>query len=181
VVPGIIILGKAGSGKTTLANFIVTHDPNSRFRKFALADKVKEIQRDLFPHLTGKPRHVLQHIGMSMREIDPYVWIKYLDKTILRYNAIPVIDDIRLTNEYEHYTNKNYISIRVLCDDDIRIERMRYRDGDVDLATLYHHTETELDDIVCDYTVDNNGTLDELATQVDAILDEVMAKERYKC
>jgi dephospho-CoA kinase len=173
MVKGIIVLGKAGSGKTTVANGFVTHTPGL-FRKYALADKVKEIQRDLFPYLTGKPRHVLQHIGMSMREIDPDVWIKYLDEMILKHGEVAVIDDVRLSNEYNHYINKGYISIRVLCDDDVRIERMRQRDGDVDLAALQHQTETELDDVECDYTIDNNGTIEQLMEQVDRIIEEVM-------
>lgn len=174
MIKGIIILGKAGSGKTSVAYGIVTSNPAGRFRKFALADKVKEIQRDLFPHLTGKPRHVLQHIGMSMRDIDEDVWIRYLDREIAKYRAISCVDDVRLANEYNHFANKGFVSIRVTCDDHIRIERMRQRDGDVDMDALLHRTEFELDETRCHYTVNNNGTPDELMAQVDAILDEVM-------
>lgn len=174
MIPGIIILGKAGSGKTSVANFVITSNYATSFHSYALADKVKEIQRDLFPYLAGKPRHVLQHIGMSMRDIDADVWIRWLDKQILAHGKLAVIEDCRILNEYDHYAAKGYISIRVTCDDDTRIERMRQRDGTVDMDALQHRTETELDDIVCDYTVDNGGSIERLAEQVDAILDEVM-------
>lgn len=171
----IALVGSAGTGKTTIAQYI-ERVAWSKYRRhyhhIALADKVKEIQRELFPNLPGKPRHVLQHIGMSMREIDPMVWINQVDRYIANGDdgVSFVVDDVRLENEYEHYKSLGWYMVRVVTVDGYRIERMRKRDGDVDLDALNHVTEHSLDDVMCDALIINNGTLDDLYAQVDEVI-----------
>lgn len=60
------LLGKMGSGKTTLANEFIKQD--NRFYKLAFADKVKELAIDLFK-MKEKDRTLLQQIGQKLREI----------------------------------------------------------------------------------------------------------------
>lgn len=66
-------------------------------KKFAFADKVKEIAKDLF-NMKHKNRELLQKIGQSMRVIDKYVWINYLLYKINNEDRV-IIDDIRYPNE----------------------------------------------------------------------------------
>jgi uridine kinase len=60
------ICGKMCSGKTTLANYILSKNPN--YKKFSFADKLKEIAKDLF-FMEKKNRNLLINIGTKMREI----------------------------------------------------------------------------------------------------------------
>lgn len=171
----IAILGAAGSGKTTIAKYIERvgwSKYRRRYHQIALADKVKDIQRELFPNLPGKPRHVLQHIGMSMREIDANVWINQVDRYIANSDDSVrfVIPDIRLSNEYEHYKSLGWYMVRVVSPDDDRINRMRERDGDVNMDALNHITEHALDDAICDATIYNDGTVDGLYAKVDEVM-----------
>ena len=67
------LIGKMCSGKTHVSNILSRH---CALKKFAFADKVKDIAKDLF-NMKQKNRKLLQEIGQSMRDIDPNVWINY--------------------------------------------------------------------------------------------------------
>ena len=68
------LIGKMCSGKTYVGNIL---SRRCALKKFAFADKVKDIAKDLFG-MKNKDRALLQQIGQSMRNIDPNVWINYL-------------------------------------------------------------------------------------------------------
>ena len=55
--------GKAGSGKDTIADYLVT---NYGYTKFALADAVREAVFILNPSLGGQPEQTIQDIVSSL-------------------------------------------------------------------------------------------------------------------
>ena len=69
------ICGKMASGKTTLAKGF----SEEGFEIVSMADGVKRVGREVFG-MTMKDRHLLQQIGMKMREIRPTVWLDLLMK-----------------------------------------------------------------------------------------------------
>jgi hypothetical protein len=125
----VSLLGEAGSGKSTVANYLVKE---FGFTRLSLAAPLKEIVRRAFelteeqvygdfeakekvdPRYNVSPRWLLQRIGTEgMREVfGKDVWIDFLCRTIFddldggRY----VIDDLRFVNEAERLFNlTNYV------------------------------------------------------------------------
>ena len=166
------LIGKAGTGKDTVAAYLVAV---YGFRKFAFADKLKEIDAELFGPTGGKNRKRLQEFGQFCRTIDPDVWVKQLDKKIKEYDGNVVITDIRQRNEYDYCKENGFVIVKILCDDNIRLQRMEKRGDIFQPEDLNHETETQLDNFDYDYWVDNNGTFNDLTTQVDYILEDIKA------
>ena len=73
----VFLTGKQRSGKDTVADMLVEH---FGFHKVSLADKVKEVVRDLFKW-RGRKRASLLRLAYSMRAIDEDVWVNYLLKS----------------------------------------------------------------------------------------------------
>lgn len=125
--PNVIVvslLGAAGSGKSTCAEFLVK---NYGFTRMALATPLKEIVRRSFelthdqvygdfehkdavdPRYNVSPRFLLQRIGTEgMREVfGKDVWIDYLCRKIFEnvYGGRYVVDDLRFVNEASRLFN----------------------------------------------------------------------------
>ena len=107
----IALIGKMCSGKTYVSKILMRR---CALKKFAFADKVKEVAKDLF-NMNKKIRKLLQQIGQSMRNIDQYVWINYLKiKYKMKYRVI--IDDVRYPNELQALREREFIIIKLLVD-----------------------------------------------------------------
>lgn len=113
---------------------------------------------------------------MSMREIDADVWIKYTDKRISDYPCTVhfVLDDMRLRNEYDHYTRKGWYTVRIVAPDDVRIQRLRERDGEVDMDTLQHVTESELADVYTNAVIHNDGDVEQLFMDAQKLIQSLI-------
>jgi len=101
------------------------------------------------------PRLLMQLIGTDcFRDIiHPNTWVNSLFNKYTK-DSKWVIDDVRFNNEYEAITKNEGIIIRV------------NRDIDHDS----HRSETELDNNKADYTIYNNGSIEDLTKQVNSIL-----------
>lgn len=120
------IVGKAGAGKDTVADYLVE---KYNFRKFAFADKLKEIAKDLF-NVNKKDedgRYILQQLGSKMREIQENIWIDYVFRQIEEENA--VISDVRYVNEAQRIIDEGGVLILLHVSDNIRKSRIEKRDG----------------------------------------------------
>ena len=93
----IAICGKMCSGKSTLANYIMSSYPE--YQKYSFAGKVKELCVELFD-MKGKDRPLLIKFANKMRDIDGKVWVnQVLKQTEGKTNCI--IDDVRYQNEVD--------------------------------------------------------------------------------
>ena len=159
----IIFIGKMGSGKTTFANLL---EKEYDFLKFSLADKLKEIARDLFD-MTEKDRDLLQQIGCKMREIRPEVWYRYLYEKIYEMQCCnpdlhAVIDDVRFINEYKFLTEKGFFPIKLITCEEKRRARLEETYGIVTEKQLNDVSEIEIDQIDCPNTI-----LEDVSMSVD--------------
>jgi hypothetical protein len=169
----IAFVGKAGSGKTTIAKEL---QARHAFRKFAFADKLKEIATMLkgapLNKFEFRDRELLQKLGTEIgRNYDPDIWIKHIDKDIKdfiaectkKYESIPkedremfvnlpkiVIDDMRFLNEAAWAKNNRFIIIRI-----------NGRGYNLKSELANHRSEIEQEQIQVDFELDNSGTLDE--------------------
>lgn len=161
----ILINGRAGSGKDTLADYLVN---KYGFKKVAFADGIYEIAQKYFG-MKIKDRNLLQQIGEKLREIDPLVWVRYAFSDAEKHDKV-VISDCRRANEYAWAIEKGYLPIHISTDLDKRIERLYKRDGAYpNLKLLENKSETGADGLFY-INVDNNGTFIELYKQIDEIM-----------
>ena len=157
----ILISGKAGSGKTSLAEEIKKQLPKTVVTNFSKYIKLFAMEMtDWDGNDINKPRTFLQEMGDTLRSIN----INYLTdrlyndmKVYEKYYDYVIISDVRLINEIEYFKDKEYpvVTIRIVNNDN-----RRHLDND----QMSHCTEIELDnydkfDLVIE---DNNININEV-------------------
>jgi dephospho-CoA kinase len=170
----ILLIGKAGSGKDTVADYL---GQRYGFKRYAFADKLKQIALELFPDMfkQGKPRSLLQNIGTYFRTIDEDVWVNYVLRRIqAEAPEHAVISDCRYANELHRCLEEGFVPVLVECPLEIRNARLIAR-GDQPLTPAQQSHPSENDvfnalDTRYIYKLDNSGTLDELYRQVDELI-----------
>ena len=115
----IAIVGKMCSGKTTLANYIMSKDP--RHKIFSFGKGVKDIAYNYFD-MKEKDRSLLINIASKMKEIDNDIWIKYLFNTINSQYCI--IDDVRHQNELDYLIKNGWFIIHLNIDKQTQQKRL---------------------------------------------------------
>ena len=184
----ISITGKISSGKDTIADIIMQYTPYHDWEVKKFAGKLKDIaeivsgvpkinfedqefkKQDMGPAWGMTYRDLLQKLGTeAMRNgLHKNVWVNALfsdykgqqnaDGSLSHPNWL--ITDTRFPNELEAAKTHNGIVIKVV------------RESGNTIGTT-HTSETALDDYTkCDYVVDNNGSLEDLKTQVLSILEK---------
>ena len=192
----ISITGKIGSGKDTIADIIMQYTPYHDWEIKKFAGKLKVIaeilsgvpkinfedqefkKQDMGPEWGMTYRDLLQKLGTeAMRNgLHENVWVNALfadygantvaigtnEFNITETDELPnwIITDCRFPNELEAVKTHKGITIKVI------------RDSGNTIGTT-HASETALDDYSeWDYIVDNNGSIEDLKTQVFSILEK---------
>lgn len=178
------LTGKMRAGKDTVADYLVE---NYGFTKFAFANALKRYVHEIFEvSEDAKPRDIYQRFGQYCRAIDEDVWVRkcFEDISFCRELPLthlvrgerelrPVITDIRQPNEYARCRAEGFVLIRVVADDNVRLERAREAGDVFDADTLNHETERYVDGFDVDFEVENNGAWRSMAEQVDVIMREL--------
>ena len=176
----LLIIGKAGSGKSTLSNYLVK---KYNFKQFALGDNVKyfisdmtnilhnidtninEIKiEELFDVETKKKyRKHMQQIGTDLCQkwFGKTVWCEIINKQIKTnsINSNIIIDDCRFIHEYEYFKKQNYISIKILNNR---------------CLLMNHSSELEQDLIEPDYIIENNNTIEDFYNKIDYLMTKLI-------
>lgn len=202
---GIIIFGEMGCGKDVLADELEKLDPRcSKYniskviRQFFSVTKVN-------PEWRGKDRFLGQDLADKLRAVYPEILNDYclsliyekwegkynwknqnIDKdsfnalllkqlSVVKEMEIPIIVGGRTLVDFEYWSNKNFLTIGVTCDEKVRYSRLCFRDG-LEVAqnsNFKHNTEAEVGDIVknkCDIVIDNSKDLTHLSRQASELL-----------
>jgi len=158
------IMGWAGSGKDTVADVIleILDERGLRARRRSLANPVKDIAYEM--GWDGKKddagRKLLQDVGMCGRAYSKDVWLDMAKRYVRYYDHnthFAVIPDVRFENEADWCMQEGTL-IRVI------------RDG---VEQLDHPSETELDNYLVPVTVHNNGSKEDLKTELTVELERV--------
>lgn len=176
----VAITGKMRSGKDTLAEWFI----EKGVRKFTFASGIEEIINKYFPlaKTNGKPRLHYQHIGQALRQLDNNVWVNYtlgqIDKYRYMYPAQArkygvIITDLRQPNEVEALKKEGFVIIKVECDTEERVVRMKKNKDRFSPEDLEHETEKNVDNVQADYVIDNNGSLKDLYIQFCGLWKEL--------
>jgi dephospho-CoA kinase len=160
----IAFAGKMQVGKTTAADHLVRHHG---FAKHALADPIKEVARSDFDWDGSKDergRRLLQEIGTVGRAYDRDLWLRRLARRLAEEApARVVVDDVRLEREVAFLEELGFTITRIVRGAD-RITTLNSADR------ARHETETELDAIAFDESIDNDGSFEELYAAVDDLV-----------
>lgn len=185
----ILISGKAGSGKTTVADMLeekFLDIPSLRVFRYAFASPLKFIAEAYIgwdKKKDDKGRKLLQEQGRIGREYDENIWVKHflnqLDKKagVLPFN-VAIIDDWRFPNELA-YLQKNPML-------DVLTVRIFGRGGlngevafDVSENSLPEAQSEQLQlatQELYDFTVNNNDDTETLDVKLDEVLDSISKK-----
>ena len=145
----ILISGKQGAGKTTLANYLVSILPKST--RISFADPMRAMVRGMITAAKEiglvlpdplETRSLMQFLGtpFGRYEIDELLWVNYAKKRMGEMDGFTtfILDDNRFKNEFDAFPNA--IRLRLECSSDLREKRAKYW-GNPD-----HISEIELDD-----------------------------------
>lgn len=183
----IALFGKIRSGKDTVGKILIEEHG---FKRFAFGDGIGAIIQEYFPEAWagGKPRKHYQHIGQQLRVLNPNVWINYMlhniDKETCRKRqqwAIGkedsphlnvVVTDGRQINEAERLKEEGFLIVRVVCPEEIRIERMKALGDLFKPEDLKHETELNVDRITPDVEIINDGSLNDLYIKVQKMIQD---------
>lgn len=191
----ILIHGYKRSGKDTFASILNELLPQSEIHAFA--EPLKEITAksfglslDLIDKLkndetikigfrspnekmcTGSSmRNFLQNLGTeAMKPVfGDYVWAKLFTDRYLKspVGVVFIAPDFRVIEEYQYITSEAVISNT----DTLDVVTVKIQRADAECSGDPHVTEQGLKDFNFDWTIDNNGTLDDLRAEAVEFLD----------
>lgn len=181
--------GKAQSGKTTSSDALkkIVEAEGLEFRKISFAEPLKQLAKDWFDwdgdkgiyystkirpgdgeyvedYLYKEPipdrgRQLLINLGMKMREIRGTIWADLAYKKICEINSqqpegiVFAMDDVRFKNELD-------VIAKVPNSFIVNLSRSSQ-------LTIDDVSEKDLDDVVFDNKIQNDGSLEDLAKKVE--------------
>lgn len=174
------LTGKMRSGKDTVAKHLF-YDHGFSW-PIAFGDALKHYAHEIFPDVPKdpKPRELYQFMNV-MRDFDPDVWVKHLARTVEflendRQTTGIVVTDARQPNEIKWLQDNGFVIVKVVAPDEVRKRRMETAGEAVNDSAFNHRTEKYVDDIEPDYMIHNDGTIGELESKVDELMDELVAE-----
>jgi len=192
------LAGKAGSGKSTVAEFLVSQ---YGFQRLSFAEPLKEMllkagicsRDELYVKKSAFSRWIMQKVGTDIfrNQIDPDFWVKKMAEKLNCYFATSncyfatsnsldnssskvVIDDVRFLNEASLV--KQYGGVIV------KIERDLYNCLQSDIVGNNQHvSETEMELIQPDFVIHNTGSLDDLLNCTSLLIARLFQGNTKTC
>ena len=174
---GLLIgfVGRKRTGKDTLARFVLEMRPEFTVMSFAdplkqackhayhlTDDQLEETKDVIDPRWGMSPRDMMRSIGTKyFRTEDPNHWTKNLGFRMKGIDHV-VISDVRFHNEARFVKENGGILVHV----------SRETEGDND----DHVSESTSDDIPCDYSMCNNGSLEDLRSRLNILMGKITNK-----
>lgn len=174
--PDIVLIGGTGAGKSTAAR-ILEDISYVRMGFAGVADDPHPgSPRDVVTRIWGpeaiNDRKKLIAIAQAARSVDPDVWLNALVRDIdAGVRIFPrVVDDCRFENEFWGLKERGFVSVRVTAPLHDRVDRLKANGKWLSDEYLDHDIEHYLDAIDTDYTLTNDGDIDELTEQVARVV-----------
>jgi len=162
--PNIALYGKTGSGKTTLAKYLVERYDYQRLSTGAACRQIsKRIYGD-------DSKANLNLITDAIKEADPEFWLRTAISSIKGTSPI-VFDSMRFAEDYSYFQNLEYALWKIMCPLDIRVLRLAERGQIFNSDTDEEHpAEISIDTLQYDITLNNETTPFELFALVDGLI-----------
>jgi hypothetical protein len=143
------LIGLAGSGKDTAAKALI----KLGYYRMAFADELKDLAFEF--GWNGEKdeagRRLLQELGMAGRRYFPGIWIQHIAWKIAPNGPPIVFTDVRFQNEANFVRHKGGIIVRIVRPEQIADE---------------HESELNQSQIVADYEVVNDGSIEDLHKKI---------------
>ena len=185
-LPSIYFVGKAGSGKSYCAKFMIK---KYGFRVAKFAYPVYMIAEKYF-NMRDKDRKLLQVIGTDAGRdmVGPDLWVNRFeeDMRIVQVTSarlsIPlpkfVSDDCRFPNEHKVLSHSGFMGIYLDVNEEVRKSRLIGRDGVSQEDTFNHRSETMIDTFKDDVIqLDASGDLEDSYFKLNQILQHLALAE----
>ena len=161
----IAIVGKRGSGKTTLANYLAKEN---HFQVVKFSDPFDRICRKI-NGIEHYDRELISSLGKEIRrelpEFQNIVMTNYLNST----DQSIIIEGLRFQEELEFCRNHNFLLVWLKIDCQLQIERLedRYRDPEILLREINHQDENLLHgDCMYDLEINSEISTEEQANAI---------------
>jgi len=125
-------------------------------------------------------RAELQRVGVARREEDPRYWIKRWVEARARIPGQVVNTDTRFPNEGFYAIQSGGLLVRLTAPDEVRLERLRARDGSFDPAALNHISEQYIDELPWQVSIECVGDQDFVRLISAGYLGLLAAKEEQR-
>lgn len=178
----IMLSGKSGSGKDAVANQMETQFNQMGYNTLVIhfADLVKYYAIQYYKwdgEKDERGRNLLQGIGTHMmRNYDPDYWALIVAEFIAAAKNdfdVVLIPDWRFLNEYDKVCdhNKNVFAIRI---NRYNKDGSPYINPAMTEEQLKHISETQLDDFVFDWVIENRGSLEDLEESTKLVIEKII-------
>jgi len=177
----IALTGKIRSGKDTVADYAMK---KYGYIPFSLGRIVWKYYQEVMlgggMKLTS--RQEMQTFAQTMRQFKEDVWLHHLKIKLglMSKDDRVIISDCRQPNEQRWFADNNYLFIRINADKQLRLQRCYDAGDDFNEEDLEHETEQYVDLIPVHFDIYNNGTIEEMLEQFDAIMKKYNAHKDYR-
>ena len=163
----LIALGsQARVGKSTAAEYILRRYGGV---ELSFAEPLKNIltyAQDVCGFEHEKDRQFLQFIGTDWaRNKNPDVWLDIFTNRFREFseNTNVVVSDVRFPNEFYRLSSLGFKTVKI-------VRGSADSDKSFGNGTRFHPSENAISDVVWKFWVRNNGTFEDLYTQLDRII-----------
>lgn len=170
----ILVSGKAQNGKDTVAQIMAMSLKNDGKHVLVThyADLLKFICKNYFGWNGEKDeagRRMLQYVGTDViRKQNPSLWVDFVALMLKYFHEnwdYVIIPDCRFPNEVSTMVDNGFDTVH------IRVVRDGFKTPLTE-EQQKHPSETALDDVVPDYYIHNDGTLDDLTRSINNLIKE---------
>lgn len=163
--------GGRGSGKTTIANYLVEE---YGYSKISFAEPVRDIV-GIIDCNRNDDREILANVGIMLRSLRPRLLIEIVQEKISNTEGFIVVEDVRFSEEILFLKNLGATLIRLDISKEAQLMRLKNRDGGQekkinDLTELMD--EKRLDDFgEWDLEISGEGDLEKIANILHVMVE----------
>lgn len=168
MLPHVALYGRSGSGKTTIANHLVTKHGYCRLH---VGGAVRKISLWLFG---SEAKDITYQVTDAMRSIDENVWLRVVLSSAPSDCPL-VLDSLRYNSEYDYLTDKGFVYWRVDAPLSMRSERLKERGQEwIPAVDDLHTSEVELEEryFSCHFSNDHPD-VSKLFREIDSAISEI--------
>lgn len=161
----IALSGRSGSGKTAVAEYLISEHGYTRC---STGQACREVCKILFG---TDSKAILNKVTDAMKTVDADVWPKAAMSSVVGKEPI-VFDSMRFASDYLFLKERGFVMWRIEAPLAVRLPRMEKRGQVVQPEDDEHRAETELDQHEFDQVISNpDSELDLLYLKIEKVLD----------